>query len=392
MRELRTALAIAGGGPAALAAACFSAESGVRTLVIDRQDAPGGQIWRGGATDWHKRFERSGAEWLGQAEIYDATLGFRLLVQTPDGPVRVVADRVLIATGARELFLPFPGWTLPGVFGAGGLQALLKSGLNVRRMRVVVAGSGPLLGAVAAALVEAGAHVLRVVEQASRAQMAPIVRYVASHPSKWIQALEVGSRLAGLYQTDAWPVAVHGACGVEAVALSTGELIRAGALACGFGLVPNVELAQLLGCRLTPSGFVETDQRQRTSVPGVLAAGEVCGIGGVDLAIAEGLIAAGSHAQPDRSFRTILAQSFRLRRELRSLPEPRTLVCRCEDVEWSRVEQYADWREAKLQTRCGMGPCQGRVCGAALGFLKGWSPPDARPPLAPVPLSSLARE
>jgi NADPH-dependent 2,4-dienoyl-CoA reductase/sulfur reductase-like enzyme len=392
MRELRTTLAIAGGGPAALAAACVSAESGTKTLVVDRQEAPGGQIWRGVSNDWRRRFQRSGAGWLGRAEIFDAAQGFTLLAETPGGPVRIAAERVLIATGARELFLPFPGWTLPGVFGAGGLQALAKSGLSVRRMRVVVAGSGPLLGAVAAALIESGAHVVRVAEQASRRQMTPFLRYVAARPSKWLQALELGTRLAGLYQAGAWPVEVRGRGGVEEVELSTGEVVRADALACGFGLVPNTELAQLLGCELTGGGFVRVDGRQRTSVAGVLAAGEVCGIGGVDIALAEGMIAAGAHVRLECRLRTVLAESFRLREELRRLARPETLVCRCEDVAWSRVEHFGGWREAKLQTRCGMGPCQGRVCGAALGFLKGWPSPAVRPPLAPVPLSSLARE
>lgn len=392
MRELRTGLAIAGGGPSAMAAACAAAGRGEQVLVIDRQPAPGGQIWRGQTNEWHERFRRSGAAWLGQTEIYDAAPGLTLMAQTPEGPAAIKAGRVLVATGARELFLPFPGWTLPGVYGAGGLQALAKSGLNVRGMRVVVAGSGPLLAAVAAQLIESGAHVLRVCEQAQRTQMTPFFRSVAKHPGKWPQAAELGLRLAGLYQTGVWPTAARGAGKLEEIELSSGEVLRAGALACGFGLVPNVELAQLLGCALTRDGFVKADEQQRTTVPGVFAAGEVCGIGGVDVAIGEGLIAGGAKARPDRSFRDALASAFRLRDELRSLPQPFTHVCRCEDVSWSRIEPFDNWREAKLQTRCGMGSCQGRVCGAALGFLKGWPPPDSRSPLAPVPLESLASE
>jgi NADPH-dependent 2,4-dienoyl-CoA reductase/sulfur reductase-like enzyme len=169
-------------------------------------------------------------------------------------------------------------------------------------------------------------------------------------------------------------------------------VLKVDALACGFGLVPNVEVGQLLGCKLNRDGFIEVDDRQRTSVSGVLAAGEVCGIGGVDIAIGEGLVAGGASVHVDRGFREVLADSFRLRAELHSLAAPDTLVCRCEDVAWSRVAEFEGWREAKLQTRCGMGSCQGRVCGAALGFLKGWPQPEARSPLAPVPLESLAGE
>lgn len=392
MSELRADFAIAGGGPAAIAAACAAASRGESVVVIDRQAEPGGQIWRGQRNDWLSRFERSGTRWIGQAEIIDAVSGFVLKALTPEGAVSVRAGRVLIATGARELFLPFPGWTLPGVYGAGGLQALVKSGLQVEGMRVVVAGSGPLLAAVASALLDAGAHVLRVTEQASRDQITPFTRYVATRPGKWLQAAELGLQLASRYRFGVWPVEATGVSGVEAVHLSNGERIQVDALACGFGLVPNVELAQLLGCRLNPGGFIETGGDQQTSVPGVYAAGEVCGIGGVDLAILEGSIAGGVQAKPDSVFREVLAESFRLRAELRNAPRQDTIICRCEDVSWARIAGFDGWREAKLQTRCGMGACQGRVCGSALRFLKGWPTPECRAPLSPVPLGILGDE
>jgi NADPH-dependent 2,4-dienoyl-CoA reductase/sulfur reductase-like enzyme len=329
---------------------------------------------------------------MGQAEIFDAERGFRLKALTPDGPVTVRSGKVLIATGARELFMPFPGWTLPRVFGAGGLQALVKSGLRVQGMRVVVCGSGPLLAAVASALINAGAHVLCVAEQASRDQVNPFARFLAKRPGKWMQAAELGLQVGARYRFGVWPIEATGSTGVEAVLLSNGERIRVDSLACGFGLVPNIELAQLLGCRLSSGGFIEVDRNQQTSVPGVFAAGEVCGIGGVDLAIAEGSTAGGIPVKADGEFRGTLAESFRLRPELRSLPRPETIVCRCEDVPWARLANFDGWREAKLQTRCGMGPCQGRVCGPALGFLKGWPSHESRAPVSPVPLAHLADE
>lgn len=392
MREIHADFVIAGGGPAACAAACGASERGERVVVLDRQASPGGQIWRGQQNEWLRRLEQSGAVWMGQAEIYDALPGFEVKAQTPEGPVTVRGGRVLVAMGARELFLPFPGWTLPRVFGAGGLQALVKSGLNVRGMRVVVAGSGPLLAASASALLNAGAHVLCVAEQASRKQVAGFARSIAAKPAKWLQAAELGLQVAGLYRFGVWPVEAAGADGVETVTLSSGETLRADALACGFGLTPNAELAQLLGCRLTGGGFIEVDANQETTVKGVFAAGEVCGIGGVDLALAEGSIAGGIPARRDTGFRRVLEDAFRLRSELRDLPRPDTIICRCEDVTWSRIGAFGSWREAKLQTRCGMGSCQGRVCGAALGFLRGWPAPEARSPLAPAPLQSLVDE
>ena len=175
-------------------------------------------------------------------------------------------------------------------------------------------------------------------------------------------------------------------------------------LACGFGLIPNTELAVLLGCRLGEAG-VAVDENQQTSVAGVYAAGEITGIGGLDLSLVEGEIAgfaaAGSpekagalHARRDveRRFSIALEQTFALRPELRNLPADSTFVCRCEDVTLARVRAHTSWREAKLQTRCGMGPCQGRICGGAVEFLLGWKAESVRPPVLPARISSLAAE
>ena len=130
----------------------------------------------------------------------------------------------------------------------------------------------------------------------------------------------------------------------------------------------------------------------------------VCVVGGVDLAMAEGRIAgyvaAGSAALAQRFFASrargrrfaaVLAQTFALRDELHSLAAPDTLVCRCEDVPYGQLGEHASWQSAKLHTRCGMGPCQGRVCGAATALLFGWTQDSVRPPIAPARLESLAR-
>jgi NADPH-dependent 2,4-dienoyl-CoA reductase/sulfur reductase-like enzyme len=172
-------------------------------------------------------------------------------------------------------------------------------------------------------------------------------------------------------------------------------------LACGFGLVPNLELARLLGCETT-AGAVVVDASQRTSLEGVFAAGELGGIAGVDQALVTGAIAglaAAGHRVPGRllerredgrAFGARLAAAFCLRDELRSLPRPDTVVCRCEDVRLGPLAASASAREAKLATRLGMGPCQGRVCGAALSVLRRFPPDTVRPPLVPVPIAVLA--
>jgi hypothetical protein len=167
-------------------------------------------------------------------------------------------------------------------------------------------------------------------------------------------------------------------------------------LACAFGLVPNLELPMLLGCG------ADVDDLQQTRTPGIYAAGEVTGIGGLDLSQVEGEIAGYAAAgKPDRArplfarrarhrrFAAALERAFALREELKALPAPDTFLCRCEDVTLDRVRRYSNWREAKLQTRCGMGPCQGRVCGPAAEFLLGWKHESVRPPAFPARIGTL---
>ena len=176
--------------------------------------------------------------------------------------------------------------------------------------------------------------------------------------------------------------------------------------AVAYGLIPNTELARSIGCELR-RGAVVVDARQQSSVAGVFCAGEPCGVAGVDVAIAEGeaagLAAAGRFPQSPEEARRLTARcargrrfasrmdaAFRLRPQLSALSEPDTIVCRCEDVSRERIGRCGSAREAKLATRAGMGPCQGRVCGPALEFLFGWTSDTVRSPIKPVPLGHLA--
>jgi len=354
---------VVGAGPAGLAAARAARRSGNTTLVLDDNWGPGGQIWRG----------REGLD------VDGVELQFsRQLEDVPSD-----AGQVILATGARELFLPFPGWTLPHVVGAGGLQALVKQGLNVRGKRVVVAGSGPLLLAVAANLSKAGAAVVLVAEQTPWEKVARFAMQLWRWPSKVFEGLRLGS---SKYRAGLWPVeAVSGG-----VVMSDGVRYECDYLACGFGLVPNLELPMLAGCAIE-NGFVKVNRHQQTSVQCVYAVGELTGIGGVEKAEAEGEAAgSGKVVRGDHGlFVRMLADTFQLREELRKLARPETIVCRCEDVPLSRLGGCLNKREAKLQTRCGMGPCQGRVCGPALEFLYGWPADRVRPPAFPVTVRRL---
>jgi NADPH-dependent 2,4-dienoyl-CoA reductase/sulfur reductase-like enzyme len=409
---------VVGAGPAGIAAACAAAESGAQVGVVDDNPAAGGQIWRRSAeysaaerslsaeaSKWHGRLARANVSFIYGAKVVARESANVLVAETWERALKLKFAKLVIATGARERFLPFPGWTLPGVTGAGGLQALVKSGLSVSGKRVVIAGSGPLLLAVAEYLRRAGAQVLLIAEQAPAARVRGFAATLLLHPAKMWQAVRLKRALGGVpYHFGMWPVAAGGQEKLEWV-----ELLRRGAksrvacdyLACGFHLVPNVELAELLGCELQ-DGFVRVNEMQEASAAGIYCAGEPVGIGGVEAALIEGQIAgfaaAGNVAEARakfaarnaaRKFTGLLARTFALRRELRSLAVPETLVCRCEDVSYARLQKYSGWRSAKLQTRCGMGACQGRVCGAAVEFMFGWRADSVRPPIFPARVESL---
>jgi NADPH-dependent 2,4-dienoyl-CoA reductase/sulfur reductase-like enzyme len=405
---------IAGAGPAGIAAACAAAEAGKRTALIDNSPWIGGQIWRGEtgkphleqAQSWFGRLRHSGARVFTQASVFAAPAPRTILVETPEGAAQIRWRKLILATGARELFLPFPGWTLPGVFGPGGLQAMVKNGWPVAGKRIVVAGSGPLLPAVADGLKQRGAHIQFIAEQASFSRLASFAIALLAYPNKLMQGMGVKYRLLGVpYRFGWWPVKAEGDARVERVTLTNGSHTRTldcDALACGFNLIPNTELAMLLGCAIA-NDAVQVDDLQQTTIADVYSAGESAGIGGVDCALVEGgiagLAAAGLDARAQtlfaarnrwRRFRILLGESFALRPELRALAKSDTLVCRCEDVAFGPLERRAGWRDAKLQTRCGMGPCQGRVCGGAVQFLFGWKRDGVRPPLYPVSAASLA--
>jgi D-hydroxyproline dehydrogenase subunit alpha len=378
---------IIGAGPAGLAAARAAAGCGAQVAMVDDNPAPGGQIWRA------QSVSLPNAKLFCGARVVAAPAANRLTFETYDSSFDLGYKSLILATGARERFLPFPGWTLPHVAGAGGLQALAKSGMPVAGKRVVVAGSGPLLLAVADYLRRHGAQVALVAEQADPSALNRFALMLARHPAKLLQAARL--RFGIRYLTACWPVSAEpGAVTLRRGARTWTE--RCDFLACAFGLVPNLELPLLLGCG------AETDDFQQTRVSGIYAAGEVTGIGGLDLSQVEGEIAGYAAAgEPDRArhlfarrtrhrrFAAALEQAFALREELKSIPTPDTFLCRCEDVTLARVRRYTNWREAKLQTRCGMGPCQARVCGPAAEFLLGWKPESVRPPAFPARIGTM---
>jgi D-hydroxyproline dehydrogenase subunit alpha len=413
---------VVGGGPAGMTAAVRAAECGARVGIVDDNATFGGQIWRSSelseahgakqdkqppeAARWRKQLQAANITRLFRKRVfYQPEFGVLLAEGTHD-LCELRYRTLVIATGARERFLPFPGWTLQNVMGAGGLQAMVKSGLPIRGKRVVVAGCGPLLLAVAAYLREHGAQILIICEQASWSSLARFGFALLRHPGKIAQGVTLKKALVGIpFATTSWPVAADGKQYLESVTISRdgrSETFPCDYLACGFHLVPNVELPVLLGCQIE-DGFVKVDELQRTTIEGVFCAGEPTSIGGVDSSLMEGQIAglaAAGRAHEARKlfgkrrkaqrFASTLDRAFRLRPELAGLPSAETIVCRCEDVKFSRLQAYTSWRAAKLHTRCGMGPCQGRICGPATEFLFQWKPDSVRPPVVPVRVETLA--
>jgi NADPH-dependent 2,4-dienoyl-CoA reductase/sulfur reductase-like enzyme len=374
-------VAVVGAGPAGIAAAVAASRSGARVALIDDNPAPGGQIWRGGASaphhpeagHWLDELSKSGATFIAGTRVFYAHNG-ALEVESDHSLCQLLYGKLILATGARK--------------------------------RVVVAGTGPLLLAVAAYLSERGADVLCICEQAPISQLRAFALALASFPRKLVEAaqLRFRSRRAP-YFTSTWPVAAIGQERLQSVQISDHHRVReieCDFLACGFHLVPNLELARALGCRVM-DGCVEVSEFQETSQPGVYCAGEPTGIGGMELAIVEGQIAGYAAAGRIISAKQLLAtrarnrkvvsalkEAFALRPELATLAKSDTLLCRCEDISLADAQKHASWRAAKLHSRCGMGPCQGRVCGAAAEFLFEWTMDSSRPPIFPVRCSSLA--
>lgn len=407
---------VVGAGPAGLAAAWRAAQSGMRVGVVDDNTGAGGQIWRGGPPEaqvWLERIRSVDVEVINGACVFQQAGAGTLLAETNSGVCELSYKKLVLATGARERFLPFPGWTLPNVMGAGGLQALVKTGLPIEGKRVVVAGSGPLLLAVAAYLRKRGADVLCVAEQAPAMRLAGFGIGLIGQRKKLLEAWELKKEFSRSgaaaqrktrYLSGCWVAEAHGEEKLEGVTLVRGGKrwqVECDFLACGFHLVPNVELAELLGCEVE-NGSVTVDEFQQTTVANVYSAGEATGIGGLELSLVEGEIAGLAAAgKPEaarelfrvrakqRKFAELLNRTFALREELKKLPAPETIVCRCEDVTLERLRAHRSWRAAKLQTRCGMGPCQGRVCGGAVEFLFGWRAESVRPPILPVKINSL---
>ncbi|MFE5327610.1 FAD-dependent oxidoreductase [Embleya sp. NPDC056575] len=420
-------LVVVGAGPAGLAAAVTAAGFGLRVAVLDTNARAGGQYYRhraGRPPAWAPLARLHTVEHLAEHRVWAVERGddhftVHAVAGERDGvAVTVRGRRLLLATGAYDRQLPFPGWDLPGVFTAGGAQALLKGNGVAPGRRAVVAGTGPFLLPVAVGLADAGVRVLAVVE-ASR----PTPRAAALAPHSPARVVEAAGYAAALarrripYRTGRAVVAAHGDGGalgsVTVARLDADWRVRPGTeselacdtLAVGYGFTPQLELAGQLGCASTPDGFVAVDTRQATDLPGLYAAGESTGIGGAQLSEVEGELAAYAVAgrTPPKALLRRRARLTRFAAGLRALYPIRsgwpswsdedTPICRCEEVPRGRIADAArqgadDVRSIKLLTRAGMGWCQGRMCAEATACVL--SDVLGRPIAAPTPTRPIA--
>lgn len=437
---------VVGAGPAGMAAATLLAERGADVLVLDEQAAPGGQIWRGieAATPRQRdvlgadyaagaevvaRFRASGAEYRPGNAVWNVTAAREVWTT---GTGRVAARAVLLAVGAMERPVPLPGWTLPGVMGAGGVQILLKTA-GIVPQGLVLAGSGPLLYLLAAQCIAAGSPPAAVLDTARPADLWPALRELRPGALGYLGKglmLQGSIRAAGV----AWHRGVTGLRllgdqRVRGVRFSaSGQTIEMAAnfVALHEGVVPAQHAARAAG---VPHHWHAAQHSFRPELDpwgeggdGIFVAGDAVGIGGALAALHAGRIAAAAilHrlgridaaarealAAPDRRARArhLAIRPFLDRRYAPPtevlLPPDHVTVCRCEEVTAgdlrAAVRQGAQGpNQAKAFTRAGMGPCQGRMCGLAtatiLADALGRTPEHAtvRPPLKPITVGDLA--
>ena len=443
---------VVGAGPAGLAAATACARAGVSSVLFDEQASPGGQIYRSitdtpvknesllGPDYWEggrlvAAFVKSGAQYVPGATVWSLTPEREIGVSIGGGSRLLSAGRVILATGALERPFPIPGWTLPGVMTAGAAQVLLKSAGLVPRGPTILAGSGPLLWLLAAQYLRAGAKVdalLDTTPAGNRAAALPHLPSFLFSPyfakglsllrsvKRGVRVIDHVTELRAVGDAKMQAVSYRRDDGAEVTLLAASLLLHQ-------GVVPNVNLAMSVGIEH------RWDEQQlcwnpvldafgRTSVEGIAIAGDGAGIAGAQVAEQRGVLAAiqairalaaNATTSDEAAAHSVLRKYTRGRFFLDLLyrpakqfrqPQGSTIVCRCEEITAQQINDTVALgcpgpNQMKSFLRCGMGPCQGRLCGLTVTELiaeaRGVSPQDVgyyrlRPPVKPITVAELA--
>lgn len=449
-------VAIIGAGPSGMSAAIAAASRGLSVVVLDEQDAPGGQIYRGitqattkrlevlgpdyaAGRELAERFIQSGARRIAGASVWQVTREHEVNYLHRGVSHSLQARQVILCTGAMERPFPIPGWTLPGVLTAGAAQILLKSADVAPAKPVVLAGCGPLLYLLGWQYVRAGIPIRAIVDTTDSGDYRRAARHLGGALAGW-RYLKKGLTLmrtlkaSGVpFYTGASKLAVTGTTSAEALRFDINgktHQIETDLVLLHQGVIPNTQFTWSLRAKhtwdeaqlcWTPS----VDDWGQLDVSGIYVAGDGRGIGGAVAAALQGQLTglavahqAGKMTADERDrqaveLRSALRSHLQIRPFLDALYRPKqqnripsddVIVCRCEEVTAGAIRNYVDLgcvgpNQTKAFGRCGMGPCQGRLCGITVTEViadKLAMPPAEvgyyriRPPIKPLTLGELA--
>jgi NADPH-dependent 2,4-dienoyl-CoA reductase/sulfur reductase-like enzyme len=452
-------LVVIGAGPAGMACALRADALGLNVLVMDENALPGGQIYRNvsrsplpdatrlGADYTHgadlvKQFGMSSVSYWPDTLVWQVSQSLEISFTRRSGTAgsgQVRAKTLVIANGAYERPFPVPGWTLPGVMGVGAAQTLVKSAGLLPNVPTVLAGSGPLLYLFAWQLIQANRPPVAILETTPMRNYRQALKHLPgalSSPDYLMKGMKLlrAIKRAGIpHIRNIGELAIEGAGYAERISYKAGgksATIAAGLVLLHQGVVPNVQLIRSIGCthdwdEAQLCWRPRTNRWGETSVQNVFTVGDGAGIGGaigaqisgemVALAVSHRLGALSAEALSERTMplsrrrdrhsrvRPFLDALYRPSEPFRR-PSDETIVCRCEEVTAGQIREMARLgcvgpNQTKSFSRCGMGPCQGRLCGLTVSELlaeQNRQPMEAtgyyniRPPIKPVSLGDLA--